>query len=182
MLFLSPHRNYILTGVVQAQDNYHPNSGIYLNTTPGIDASFGSGAPGWAIEQALDTPFFHHAWGGLPDEQPRAAMIGAYDTDWQAEQNGWDAETKEHVEQFLLKQPDFGYRFFKFDPPHVTLSEPWRGFDNAQWKQVAVIARELDPESQRYTLEYELANKNRTEVVKQLQELVGEDAEVIVAA
>ncbi len=185
MLFLSPHLHYMLTGIVQAEDVYHPHSGKYLNTKPGIDAEFfHGGCPRWAMEAAMDTPAFHAAWSGLPDDQPREAMISSFDTDLRAEGHQWDDETKEHVEQFLLNHPDLGRRYFLFEPPSVRMEEPWRGYDETHHHKIRVIAKELDADSQRYALEYEIAHKNRPQVVSDLTEIVGplEDAEVVVPA
>lgn len=180
VLFGTPHPGYLLTGIVQEEPVYHPQTGKYLNTKPGIDASFGMTLPRWAMDIALDDPKFHAAWSGLPPDQPRTAYVGAYDTDVAAEMGGWDEATKDHVEQFLLNNVDFGQRYFLFEPPSVRLEEPWRGYDSTHHHKIKVIARELDPESQRYALEYEQATKNRPAVVEALTEIVGDD--VVVAA
>lgn len=183
MLFITPHLLYQLTGIVQEEEVYHPQTGKFLRTNRGIDAEFFHGtAPRWAVTLAMENPRFHAAWSGLPDDQPREAMISAYDTDLQAEQRQWDAATKEHVEKFLLNHPDHGVRYFKVDPPEVRMDEPWRGYDKTHHFQIAKIAKELDSESQRYALEYELAHKKRDSVVAELRKLVGEDVEEFVVA
>lgn len=181
MLFISPHPSYQLVGIIQEEPVYHPQTGKYLKTNPGVDAEFfHGGAPSWAIEQALENQSFHAAWGGLPDEQPRHAMIASYDTDVQAEQKGWDSATKDFVEQFLLSHVDNGVRYVVAEPPSVRMEEPWRNYDQTHHKQVAVVAATLDPETQRYALEYERAHGNRPSVVEKLEALVG--VEEIVAA
>lgn len=181
MLFVSPHLLYQLTGVVQEQEIYHPHTGKFLRTEKGIDAEFFHGtSPRWATEIAMGMEQFHHAWRCLPEEQPREAMISAYDTDVQAEQNQWAPETKAHVEQFLLNHPDNGVRYFQLDPPSVTMSEPWRGYDQTHHFKIVKVAAELEPETQRYALEYERANKNRDSVVKDLVKLVGEESEELI--
>lgn len=183
MLFVSPHPSYQLVGIIQEEPVHHPQTGKYLKTNPGVDAEFfHGGAPQWAIDQAMDHPRFHEAWNGLPDDQPRHAMISSYDTDAQAQQKGWDEATKDFVEQFLLSHVDCGVRYIAVEPPYVRLEEPWRGYDSTHHHKIRVIAKELDAESQRYALEYERANKNRPQVVSDLQAIVGEDAEVVVAA
>lgn len=182
MLFVTPHLLYQMTGIVQEEEVYHPMTGKFLRTNRGIDAEFFHGsAPRWAIEQAMSHPQFHAAWSGLPDDQPREAMISSYDTDFQAEHHQWEPETKEHVEQFLLRHPDNGVRYFHFEEPDVQMDEPWHNYDSTHHTVVIKIARELDIDAQRYSLEYERLHKNRRSVVEELEALVGEEVEVVVA-
>lgn len=165
MLFLSPHLHFQIAGI----------------TTPSgrVTAEFfHGGAPKWAIEQAMDNQRFHQAWRGLPDDQPREAMISSFDTS----EKPWDEETRRTVEEALLASPDHGLRFMLVEPPYVRLEEPWRGYDTTHHKKIPVIAKELDPESQRYALDYEKANQNRESIVAALTDLVGDDEEVVVAA
>jgi hypothetical protein len=183
LLFVTPHLLYQMTGIVQEEEVYHPTTGKFLRTNRGIDAEFYHGtAPRWAMEIVMHDPRFHAAWSGLPDEQPREAMVSAYDTDVQAEQHQWTPETKEHVEKFLLNHPDHGVRYYQLDPPRVTMAEPWRGYDNTHHFKIGPIAKELEPDTQRYALEYERKNKNRESVVGDLVKLVGEDAEELAVA
>ena len=175
MLFVTPHLLYQLVGIVQEEEVYHPQTGKFLRTNRGIDAEFFHGtAPRWAMEIVMADPRFHAAWSGLPDEQRREAMVSAYDTDLQAEQHNWDKETKEYVEQFLLRHPDHGIRYFQIDPPSVSMAEPWRGYDATHHFKIGKIAAELEPETQQYALEYERAHKNRDSVVSDLEALIGE--------
>ena len=181
MLFASPHLLYQLVGIVQEEEVHHPQTGKFLRSNPGIDAEFfHGGAPRWVVEEVMNDPRFHAAWSGLPDDQPREAMISCYDTDLQAEQHNWDAATKQLVEETLLRHKDNGVRYFHLEPPHVTMAEPWRGYDTTHHFQVVKVAKELDVESQRYALEYERAHKNRDSVVGDLEKLIG-DEELIAA-
>jgi hypothetical protein len=108
-------------------------------------------------------------------------MIAAYDTDLKAEQQGWTPEIKEEVERVLLHHPDLNLRYFLVEPPSVTMAEPWRGYDNTHHFQIAKVAKVLEPETQRYALEYERAHKNRESVVGDLEKLVGDAEELVVA-
>ncbi len=176
MLFVTPHLLYQLVGIVQEEEVYHPQTGKFLRSNPGIDAEFFHGtAPRWAVEIVMADQRFHAAWSGLPDDQPREAMISAYDTDLQAEQKRWSPEIKKHVEDVLLTHPDHGVRYFQIDPPSVTMAEPWRGYDTTHHFKIGKIAAELEPDTQRYALEYERANKNRESVIGDLEKLVGEE-------
>lgn len=186
MLFISPHVQYQLVGIRPAQDIYHDRSGIYLRTIPGIDAEFHhGGAPSWAVEQALSNSRFQDAWHGLPDDADRHAYVGSYDTDQQAQQYGWDAETKEHVEQFLLNHSDHGIRYIVAEPPSKTMSEPWPGYNGLHWKQVVQAVkggsvRELGIDLA-YTLEYEREHANRDSVITALEASVEPEEDLVAA-
>lgn len=180
MLFLSPHPGYLITGCRQPVDNYHPASGAYLGTTPGIDIEFvHGGSPEWATEQALANPKFTSLWRGLPDNTDNRLFIATYDTEKKQQENSWDDETREEVERFLLGHPDFGTRYILMEHPENVQGEPWRGYDNAHHFTVIKVAKELDSDAQAYALDYERSHKNREVVVKALEDLVGE---TIVAA
>ena len=182
MLFVSCSPNFQKTGIIQEEAEYHPMTGKFLKINPGVDAEFThGGVPSWAMEQALENPQFLGHWGGLPENVNPATYVSRYDTDKEAAQKNWDDETKTLVEHFLLNQNDYGDWYVKVDPPSVRMEEPWRGYDNTHHKKIHVIAKELDPESQRYALEYEVAHKNRAEVVGFLAEIVGEPEEVVAA-
>jgi hypothetical protein len=180
LLFISPHPQYQLVGIKKARDVHHPASGKYLHTEPGIYAEFfHGGAPHWAIEQALAHPPFQAKWQGLPDGTPLHAYVSSYDTDEQARVNQWDAETKQHVEEFMLNHPDYGDRYIKAVPVEETLDAPWATYDKTHHFQVAKIVKDLEIDPV-YVLAYEKANGNRPSVVKALEELV--PAEEYVAA
>ena len=169
MLFISPHPQYQLLGIRHELIRYHPTNGREIGTTPGINAEFfHGGAPRWAIEQALSNPKFQGAWAGLPDGVDYGAYIATYDTDFQAEENQWDEETKEEVEQFLLNHRDYGERYTLASPPVRDGGEPWPGYDDLHHTRIINAARAIDANMQE-VLAYEKANKNRPVVVKWLE-------------
>lgn len=173
MLFISPHPSYQLTGIRPAQDVYHPASGAYMRTIPGIDAEFFiGGAPRWAVEQALANEKFQAAWSGLPDDAERRAYVGSYDTDAQAEQHGWDDETKEYVEQFLLNNVNYGTRYIAAEPPAATKAPPWPNYDNTHHFQVVKVMKDIGADPA-YVLEYEREHKNRDSVMSAVEAELG---------
>lgn len=174
MLFISPHPNYQLLGIVQEQDVYHPANGKYLRTEPPVSAEFfHGGAPSWALDQALVNPRFRSAWNGLPDGVDFRAYVSAFDTDYQAEQLGWDEERKEYVEQFLLNHTDYGQRYTLAIAPAELLEKPWPAYDDTHHMRIVLIAKEGGYDLVK-CLEYERKHKNRPQVIKVLEEALVE--------
>lgn len=175
MLFISPHPNFQLTGIIPSRDEHHPATGMYLRTIPGVDAEFfHGGCPSWALDIALNTPQFLQRWKGLPDGVNYGAYVSSYDTKFQQEQHGWDDETREYVEEFLLKNAAYGERYILAESPQELQQPPWPTYDQTQWKQVVHLARETG--QLEYTLEYEQNHKNREGIVNQLLEALQTDA------
>ncbi len=171
MLFISPHPNFQLTGIIPSQDEHHPGSGQYLRTVPGVDAEFfHGGCPAWAIDQAMQTPQFVQRWSGLPDGVDYRAYVSSYDTKFQQEEKGWSDETREEVERFLLKHPAFGDRYIVADPPSVTKDPPWANYDQTHHKQIVSIAQQTG--CVEYAMEYEKEHKNRDSVITELLEVL----------
>lgn len=192
MLFLSPHVNYQMLGIVPEQDVYHPANGSYLRTEPAVNAEFfHGGAPSWALEQALANPRFRSAWNGLPDGVDLRAYVGSFDTDRAAEDFGWDTKVvrhgrvvndapqegdvplKEYVEQFMLNHSDYGTRYAVAELPLELSGKPWPQYDECHHMQVDIVARNLGV-NLADVLEYEKAHKNRGVVVRRLEEALVE--------
>lgn len=185
MLFISPHPQYQLLGIVQEKHNYHDANGAYLGTIPAVNAEFNHTAvPQWAADQALSNPRFRSAWNGLPDGVDYRAYIGSFDTE--ATQNilGWSDELRETVEQFMLNHPDYGLSFVVADLPLELSGKPWPEYDRCHHMQVHIVAKELGKDLHS-VLAYEREHLNRPIVIKKLEEsLEGtpEPAEEMVAA
>ncbi len=177
MLFISPHANFQLTGVIAARDEHHPATGQYIRTIPGVDAEFfHGGCPNWALDLAVENPQFQARWRALPDGTNVRAYVSSYDTLLQQEELGWDDETREFVEEFLLKNPAYGERYVVAEHPSASLAPPWPNYDETHHKQIVHIARETG--LLEYALEYEQTHKNRESVVQQLTEALTEPAPV----
>ena len=134
---------------------------------------FHGGAMRWAVDQALAHEPFQRKWdAGLPQDQPREAMVGTFDTDAYAKANGLDEETKTKFETWLLNHPLYGQYYIKADSPEELMEEPWKNYHNTQWKQVPFIAKEIGVDLE-YVLEFERTHKNRPGVVAVLEEALG---------
>lgn len=186
MLFISPHAQYQLLGIIQEQDVYHPANGKYLRTEPAVNAEFfHGGAPSYALEQALANPRFQSAWQALPDGAIYSAYVSSFDTDFQAEQQGWSEETKTFVEEFMLQHPDYGHRYALVVPPADLLEKPWPSYDDQHHKQIRVVAREGGYDIAKI-IDYERKHKNRPTVIEDLEALLvghpSEDESEVVAA
>lgn len=184
MLFISCSPGYKLLGIRKTKPNHHPATGELISTDPPINAEFyHGGAPSWAIDQALGQATFQAHWTGLPPEQEQRAMVSSYDTDQQAEALGWDQETKEYVEQFMLKWHDHGDWYIRAVPPEETLAIPWPAYDSTHHMQIANIAQEIGVDLE-YVIQWETTHKNRDKVLRDLQEALDKqgDPEPLVAA
>ncbi len=168
MLFISPHPQYQLVGITKPKRVHHDATGELLETQPGVSAEFfHGGAPNWAIDQAVAHAPFVRCWSHLPEGQDHRSMVSSYDTDLQAEMRGWSAELKDFVEQFMLRHPDYGTRYILAVNPAEVMAAPWPTYDETQWKQIPIIAKEIGVDLQ-YVLEYEQAHKNRPGVTERL--------------
>lgn len=169
MLLISAHPEYLQTGIIQPEDRYHEATGRYLDTTPGVDAAFQhGGVPEWAMEQALAYKPFKSLWNALPDGAEHRLYVSRYDTDKEAGRLGWDAETKDYVEQCLLKHPDFGVRYIIAQPAEATQDPPWPNYENTQWKQVVFVAKEIGVDLG-YVLGWEQSHRARPGVIANLE-------------
>lgn len=169
MLFISPHPLYQLLGITHEVVDYHPTNGRIIGTNPGINAEFfHGGAPSWAIDQALENSAFRSAWGGLPDGVNYGAYIGSFDTDDQARINGWDDETKEYVEQFMLGYQDYGKSYVLAEPPSEISELPWPTFNELHHSRVVIVAKEIGVNLQT-VLDYERTHKQRPFVIEKLE-------------
>ena len=180
MLFVSPHPQYQLLGILQPQDIYHHGTGQYMHTVPGIDAEFTRGAPGWAQDVALAHTPFQQRWGGLPDGTDFRTYVAMFDTDAEARENGWDEDAKDMVEQKLLNHPDFGVRYILATPPSETEEEPWPNYDNTHHSKVSIVAEDIGADIE-YVLKYEREHKNRPFVVGKLEEKLTVSEDLVVA-
>lgn len=175
MLFISPHPLYQLLGITEEIVEYHPTNGRPIRTIPGIHAEFfHGGAPSWALEQALANPVFQGAWGGLPDGVNYGAYVSSFDTDYQAEQRGWDEETKDFVEQFMLNYVDYGKMYVLADPPKEISDLPWPTFNELHHSRVVIVAKEIGADLQQ-VLEYERTHKARPMVIAGLERALEEN-------
>jgi hypothetical protein len=185
LLFISPHPLYQLLGITQEVVSYHPTNGRVLGTTPGINAEFfHGGAASWAIEQALSNPAFRGAWGGLPDGVDYRAYVSTFDTDTEAERLGWDDDTKEYVEQFLLSYQDYGRSYILAVPPQEVADLPWPTFNETHHARIVIVAKEIGADLVK-ALEYERTHKARPFVIEALEQALAEnpqpDSELVVA-
>lgn len=96
--------------------------------------------------------------------QPLAERIGVFDTTEQ----GWDEETREKAEAWMLAKQNYGKDFVQVVPVVREVAKPWPSYNNTHHFKVAELAAELGlvPEA----LAYERANKNRAGVVEKLEE------------
>lgn len=93
--------------------------------------------------------------------QPITERIGVFDTDDQ----GWDTETREKVEAWILAKPNYGLDFVQIKK--VPAVAPWATYDRMHHSKIAAYAIEgglVDA-----ALEYEIATKNRVTVIAALQ-------------
>lgn len=180
MLFISPHPQFQLLGITDEEPVYHPTNGRLRKTIPAIHAEFfHGGAESWAIEQALVNPVFMGAWKGLPDGVNHAAYVATFDTDREAEQKGWDADTKKFVEDFMLNHGDYGRYYTVAVPPQEITDLPWpsyNDFSQTHHKRIVMIAREIGVPIQK-VLDYEITHKNRKQVVLDLEAALQESPE-----
>lgn len=181
MLFISPHPGYILAGIKQQKNVYHEASGELIDTIPGIDAEFiHGGVPEWAQEIALENKQFQQRWGGLPEGVDPRMYIAKYDTRMEQDANGWDDETREMVENTLLKHSDFGSRYVVAETPKELDLPPWPNYDDIQWRQIVPTGREIGADFE-YILAYEREHKNRPGVIEQLLEALGQSPDLVAA-
>src|SRR3990167_6756745 len=185
MLFISNAAGFTLK-LRSAKPIYTPK-GELLTIEPKIKAVFQHGtAPRWAIEQAKAAGMIVT---GKPDGINFQPYFSSYDTNAAAELEGWDAETKQWVEQRLLANPANGSTYIRVEIPR--LKPPWPAYDELK----AVGARTESMVADRIaavTLEigygpagviaYEAENQARPLVVEALQEIIASEATELVEA
>jgi hypothetical protein len=185
LLFISPHPLYQLLGIRHEEPQYNEQSGRLIRVLPGINAEFfHGGAPSWAIDQALSNESFRSAWGGLPDGVNFGAYIGSYNTDDQAAMHGWDDETKEHVEQFMLNYQDYGRSYVMAVEPSEIADLPWPTYNELHHTRVISVAKEIGADFNK-VLDYERKHKQRPVVIaaleRELEENPTPDEELVIA-
>jgi len=153
MRFHSPHANFQVicsnTRLIR-----HPVTGDVIETQPGIWANFG---------KLGDTYEYKNP---LTGEMSTGAAISGfdYDTDQEALENGWDADTKAMVERKLvglcLRRPDQIQQIIT-DAPKAPL--PWPTFEAADAEQAVALAQQLGLVVE--ALAYEQENRARPDVI-----------------
>lgn len=185
VLFISPHPQYQLLGIINEQDIYHPANGKYLRTEPAVNAEFvHSSPPSWAVDQALANPRFRSAWNGLPDGVDFRAYIGMFDTEAAQITYRWSDETREFVEDFLVNHPDNGLAFAVAELPEEMTGRPWPQYDQCHHMRIHIVAQELGKDLAEVKL-YEQTHQNRPVVIQKLEEAMEgtpEAADDLVAA
>jgi len=185
MLFISNAARYTLK-LRSAEPTYTPK-GDLLAIRPKIKAVFQHGtAPRWAIEQAKAAGMIVT---GKPDGIDFQPYFSSYDTNAAAELEGWDAETKQWVEQRLLANPANGSTYIRVEIPR--LKPPWPAYD----KLVAQGARTVDLVAAKIAakvvedgydpaevIAYEAENLNRPQVIEGLQEIISPEVAELVEA
>lgn len=126
---------------------------------------------------------FVHA--GLPLDRdteehfsPRSRISG-FDSLLAQEENGWTDEERELVEQKLLDSPHYGsdHRVIEKEPA----ARPWPTYDGDSVEQIVMIARATGLVEA--SIEYELENAKRSEVIDALrEEPASEERPVVVDA
>ena len=102
--------------------------------------------------------------------QPVAERIGVYDTDVEQERNGWDDETREKVEKWMLAKANHGLDFALFAEARIPVGAPWASYDATHHLQIPKVAVALGLVE--LTLAYERENKNRESIVEKLESLL----------
>jgi len=157
MRFYSPNANLQII-CSKTLNKRHPVTGDIVETIPAIWANFGKLGP----ERESDDGF-----GGVVQG---AEIYGHYyDTDIEAERNGWDADTKAMVERQILKicksQPD---RCQLLEDVIVQAPLPWPTFDAMEAEDAVAMAKVLGLTVE--ALAYERENRQRPYVIQGLQE------------
>lgn len=146
----------------------------------------GGTVPDWAKKQALERLSF----GGQPDDLDPLTQIAWYDTDYEANMHGWDAETKKQVEDHLFNAQD--QTFFFCEKPKAVA--PWPNYPKLVVqgqrtidKIVATILAKIEEDGYEPSVvaEYERDHLNRLPVIEALEALgkvAEEPTEVVVAA
>lgn len=99
-------------------------------------------------------------------QQPIAERIGVYDTEAAQEAEDWPDALREHVEQWMLKRPNYGTDFVQVVKQPA--SKPWPSYDDTHHSKIAILASELGLVDE--ALAYEQDNKGREGVLKALEE------------
>lgn len=113
--------------------------------------------------------------------------ISAYDTEIEAQNKGWDDETREKVEAYVSGHKAYGISFVKMEPVIREIAKPWPSYNSTHHFKVAGLAEELGLLEE--ALAYERANKARDGVIEALEEKIenrgqrpSEEAGEVVAA
>ena len=104
--------------------------------------------------------------------------VSIYDTDQEANLNGWDAETKAAVEQNLID----GQNEWYFLLEEKKAAKPWPSYDSQTPKQILETVEVIGADLESVIL-YERENKNRSTLITELStKLTVEEPEPLVAA
>lgn len=165
MLFKSPHANMTFN-VRPPLVQYHPTTGVIINESPALVASFGQLGDEFAIENPVD--------GSI--EMVANISGHFFDTEIAARELGWSDDEKESVEALLLYKcrtvPNFIQQVVK---EHVPAPKPWATYDELPVEAIleVAVATKLIPE----TLRYERENLQRADLIEALEDQMLADAD-----
>lgn len=178
MRFVAPSPIKVnLRDPIEEPDPYHPRRNLV--TRVGVDAQFRTGD---FTDQEKAVAVSRFRFNGIPvDEYTQLPVdpsyrISTFDTNDQ----GWDEETKEWAEGFLMNHPQHGSDFVLVEI--AKRQAPWQGYDSLAADRVVdlVTATGSDVED---VIAYEKENKNRKTLISALEELLTpSEGEVVVSA
>jgi hypothetical protein len=136
----------------------HPVTGDVLETIPAIWCDFGT----LGQEYTWTNP--------ETGEQMQGADIrgGSYDTEIEAQQNGWDSDIREMVERSLLKlcerEPQ---RMWVVERETPRAAKPWPTYDEMDADQIVSMAQALGLVAE--SVQYERENEERPFIIQTLE-------------
>lgn len=118
-------------------------------------------------------------FNGLAEGEDAMRRVSIYDTDQEAADQGWDAETKAAIEQNLIE----GQNEWYFLLEEKKAAKPWPTYDSQTPKQILDTLAATGAEVEGVLL-YERENKNRSTLISELeaQTAAEEESEPLVAA
>ena len=140
----------------QVRDSLSVQFGPDGLTQHDIDTAMAAFPSKWRTGQMLEGD-------GVTPESPMH-RIGLFDTEAQ----GWDDETREKVEKWMLAKPNFGSDFVQVKTAEQLIEKPWPSYNSTHHFKIASLAAELGLVEE--ALAYERANKNRQGVIDALEE------------
>lgn len=151
-----------------------PQGPVYQTVVEPMAALFEQGG---ATPDEIRLALERFQFKGLAEGENPARRISVYDTDEQARRLGWDDDLKAEIEALLDRDQSSDY--FKVEAPAAPI--PWPSYDQTPPAKILEVALMVgvDPSA---VLRYERENKNRTQVVKQLEESLAPQDEVVVEA
>jgi hypothetical protein len=110
-------------------------------------------------------------------QEPLDLRIGCFDTIEEQSRQGWDDETREKVDAFMLAKPNYGQDFTKVEKILVVSGKPWPSYDETHHFKIPALAAELGLLEE--ALAYEKDNKNRESVISGLDEKLSIPADAV---